>query len=77
MDIILGRELRRSYLVPCSDVWLIRLCVIDPEPREEFSPRERHTLKEFAVNIFLTFLTLYLTYTRRLRCGKWSFGEKR
>lgn len=28
------------------------LCIIDDTPRTEFSPRERHTLKEFGVRIY-------------------------
>jgi hypothetical protein len=30
----------------------LRLAVIDDQPREEFSPRQRHTLKEFAASNF-------------------------
>jgi hypothetical protein len=31
----------------------ISLLVVDDAPREDFSPRQRHTLKEFAVRIFI------------------------
>lgn len=32
----------------CADYQTCRLCIVDDEPRREFSPRSRHTLKEFA-----------------------------
>ena len=31
----------------------VSLMVLDDAPREDFSPRQRHTLKEFAVRIFI------------------------
>ncbi|KAF8802541.1 hypothetical protein BYT27DRAFT_7341419 [Phlegmacium glaucopus] len=43
------------------------LAVIDDQPREEFSPRQRHTLKEFAA-IFVSRLS---------QCARWNFGEIR
>ena len=34
----------------------VSLCIIDSEPRLEFGPRQRHTLKEFAVGIFFVYV---------------------
>jgi hypothetical protein len=57
MDLILEREFffggghwtSRGHGINTS----LRLAVIDDQPREEFSPRQRHTLKEFAASKFL------------------------
>ncbi len=63
------------------------LMVIDDAPREEFSPRQRHTLKEFAVRShFYRFLYYPLSLSscfgyywgyRLSQCAKWSFGGTR
>ena len=44
------------YVVLLFFLWYFiqnfRLSLVDDTPREEFSPRQRHTLKEFAVRLF-------------------------
>ncbi|KAF7424282.1 His Kinase A domain containing protein [Pleurotus ostreatus] len=51
-DLTFGLDWTGSVLTPVclflADFACVRLMVIDDAPREEFSPRQRHTLKEFA-----------------------------
>jgi hypothetical protein len=44
------------FLSSSADV--IALGIIDDKPREEFTPRQRHTLKEFAVCVMLFIQTV-------------------
>ena len=53
MDLILERELFLGGIGSVKDMderTFLRLAVIDDQLREEFSPRQRHTLKEFAAS---------------------------
>jgi hypothetical protein len=61
------------------DVICISLAVSDDSPREDFSPRQRHTLKEFAVGTWLLSLEMRFAngVIRLSLCVKWSFGETR
>jgi hypothetical protein len=55
------------------------LSVVDDAAREDFSPRQRHTLKEFAVcsDIVASTTTMSSIYDRPLPCEKWSSGVTR
>lgn len=42
-----------------------RLSVIDDSPRDDFSPRQRHTLKEFAVRQLVRLLDMLDSHVDR------------
>lgn len=51
---------------------------MDDQPREEFSPRQRHTLKEFAASILFSGNACAQKIDgsyRPLQCVKWNSGE--
>ena len=60
-----------------TDNEVLSLAVIDDTPRDDFSPRQRHTLKEFAVSYYSMVISLYSLLYRPLLCVKWNYGEIR
>lgn len=60
-----------------TDNEVLSLAVIDDTPRDDFSPRQRHTLKEFAVSYHSMVISLNSMFYRRLLCVKWNYGEIR
>ena len=60
-----------------TDNEVLSLAVIDDTPRDDFSPRQRHTLKEFAVSYYSMVISLYSLLYRQLLCVKWNYGEIR
>ena len=64
-------------LFSITATFFVRLAVMDDQPREEFSPRQRHTLKEFAVRSFSGRVSAQEIdgFYRPLQCVKWNSGE--
>lgn len=50
MVIMWERKFYAPYYSEMSSDYRDRLCIMDDQPHSDFTPRQRHTLKEFAAS---------------------------
>ena len=76
---MLGFRVGCMQVAKSGDVFVIRLAIMDDTPRREFSPRHRHTLKEFAVRRMVTSLGVIAAdgWYSKSRYGNWNYGRTR